>query len=115
MLWKGRRESGNVDDRRGMGGPIAIGGGILGVIALVINLLMGGDPGQIINQQQNQSGPATTEESAVDNERASFVKTVLAETEDVWNEYFQKSGQDYQEPKLVLFRGATESGCGSAQ
>jgi predicted metalloprotease len=115
MLWKGRRESGNVDDRRGMAGPVAIGGGLLGVIALVINLLMGGDPGQIINQQRTQSGPASGQEQAVDEERASFVKTVLAETEDVWNEYFQKSGQDYQEPKLVLFRGATESGCGSAQ
>jgi uncharacterized protein len=115
MRWQGRRESGNVDDRRGMGGPIAIGGGIIGVIALVINFLMGGDidPSQL-QVPGGQSGPMSAEEQAADDERGRFVKVVLADTEDVWNALFAKSGQDYPEPTLVLFRGAVQSGCGSA-
>ena len=91
------------------------GGGILGVIALVVSLLMGGDPGQILNQLPGQGGgPMSAEEQAVDDERAAFVKTVLAETEDIWTAYFREQGQQYQPPTMVLFRGATQSGCGSA-
>jgi predicted metalloprotease len=117
MLWQGRRQSSNVEDRRGIGaGGMAIGGGVIGVIALIINLLMGGDPAQIPellpNQQNQQMSP---EKNAADDERAQFVKVVLAETEDVWNEIFQKqSNQDYPEPTLVLFRGVVQSGCGNA-
>lgn len=115
MRWQGRRESGNVDDRRGMGGPIAIGGGIIGVIALVLNFLLGGDidPSQL-QPPQGQSAPMSAEQQAADDERAKFVKVVLADTEDVWNALFAKSGQDYPEPTLVLFRGAVQSGCGNA-
>ncbi len=117
MLWQGRRQSSNVEDRRGIGaGGLAIGGGVIGVIALIINLLMGGDPSQIpelLPQQQSQ--PMSPGQSAADDERAAFVKTVLAETEDVWNNIFQKqANQDYPEPTLVLFRGVVQSGCGNA-
>jgi predicted metalloprotease len=116
MRWEGRRESGNVEDRRGMGGPIAVGGGIIGVIALLINFLMGGDvdPSQIPMPQGGQSGPYSAEEQAADDERGRFVKVVLADTEDVWNALFGKAGQDYPEPTLVLFRGGVQSGCGNA-
>ncbi|HVE60500.1 MAG TPA: neutral zinc metallopeptidase [Chitinophagaceae bacterium] len=118
MLWKGGRQSGNVDDRRGMsGGQVAVGGGILGVIALVLNFLIGGDVDTSQLPQipgiQNSS-PSSPEQQAADDERAGFVKTVLAYTEDVWNEVYQKSGQDYPEPTLVLFRDAVQSGCGNA-
>lgn len=117
MLWQGRRQSSNVEDRRGIGaGGLAVGGGVIGVIALIINLLMGGDPSQIpelLPQQQSQ--PMSPGQSAADDERAAFVKTVLAETEDVWNNIFQKqANQDYPEPTLVLFRGVVQSGCGNA-
>jgi predicted metalloprotease len=116
MLWQGRRQSSNVEDRRGIGaGGLAVGGGVIGVIALIINLLMGGDPSQIpelLPQQQSQ--PQTTEQKAADDERAQFVKVVLAETEDVWNNIFQKQGQDYPEPTLVMFRDIVQSGCGNA-
>lgn len=116
MLWQGRRQSSNVDDRRGIGaGGLAVGGGVIGVIAIIINLLMGGDVSQIpdmLPQQQNQ--PMSPEATAADEERAQFVKVVLAETEDVWNNEFQKQGQDYPEPTLVLFRNIVQSGCGNA-
>lgn len=116
MLWQGRRQSSNVEDRRGIGaGGLAIGGGVIGVIALIINLLMGGDPSQIpelLPQQQSQ--PMSAEQAAADEERAQFVKVVLAETEDVWNSIIAKQGQDYREPTLVLFRNIVQSGCGNA-
>lgn len=119
MLWQGRRQSSNVEDRRGISpGGIAVGGGIIGVIVVVLNLLLGGGdasqlpdllPGQQAGQQQ--MSPA---EKQADDERAEFVKVVLAETEDVWNNIFQQKGQDYPEPTLVLFRNAVQSGCGTA-
>ncbi len=70
MLWQGRRESGNVDDRRGMsgGGQMAVGGGILGVIALVLNFLLGGDGGGQMPQLPGQGQPASTQTSAQDDQ-----------------------------------------------
>ena len=115
MLWQGRRESSNVDDRRGFsGGSIAAGGGILGVIALVLNFLLGGDSSNTQIPLPNQNQPMTQEQKAAEDQLASFVKVVLADTEDVWSELFQKAGNRYQLPVLTLFSGATTSGCGSA-
>lgn len=118
MLWQGRRESTNVDDRRGMstGGMVA-GGGILGAIVLVISFFLGGgDPSQLPSQLPTggQATELTAEEQAADEERAKFVKVVLADTEDVWNQLFSQQGKDYPEPTLVLFRGGVQSGCGGA-
>ncbi len=121
MRWQGGRQSGNVDDRRGMsGGQVAVGGGILGVIALVLNFLIGGNVDtsqlpQLPGSGQTQAGsPLSPQDAAADDQRADFVKTVLAHTEDVWNNVFQRSGQDYPEPTLVLFRDQVQSGCGGA-
>lgn len=116
MLWKGRRESGNVDDRRGMsGGQMVAGGGVLGIIVLVINFLMSdGDLSKLQVQMPQQQQTLSPEEQAADDERASFVKVVLAETEDVWNKVFKENGSQYVEPTLVLFRGSVQSGCGGA-
>ncbi|HEY0058205.1 MAG TPA: neutral zinc metallopeptidase [Flavisolibacter sp.] len=121
MRWQGGRQSSNVDDRRGMsGGKVAVGGGILGVIALVINFLMGGeiDPSQMPQLPgaggQQTSQQLSPQEAAADQERGAFVKTVLAYTEDVWNDIYRQSGQDYPEPTLVLFRDQVQSGCGGA-
>ncbi|MBC8034129.1 MAG: neutral zinc metallopeptidase, partial [Chitinophagaceae bacterium] len=118
MLWKGRRESGNVDDRRGFsGGKVAAGGGIIGIIIVVVNLLMGGNVDISQIQQQLPAGQTqqlSTEEQALDDERASFVKVVLADTEDVWNKIMNEQGKQYQEPKLVLFRDRVQSACGMA-
>jgi len=117
MQWLGRRESGNVDDRRGVsGGQMVAGGGVIGVIILLVNMFLGGgdvsDLQKIIPQQQQEQ---TAEEKAKDDERAKFVKVVLADTEDVWDKIFAEKGSTYSKPTLVLFRGSTQSGCGGAQ
>jgi len=113
MKWRNSRESSNVDDRRGSsGGKIAAGGGIIGLIIYVLYNFLGGgnaDPSQL---PINQTTELTPEQQAQDEERAKFVKVVLAETEDVWNKIFSEQGQTYQEPVLVLFRSQVESACG---
>jgi Predicted metalloprotease len=115
MQWRGRRQSSNVEDRRGISGKgIAVGGGLLGIIIVVVNLLMGGD-GQQLPIPNTVSTPLSAEEQARQDSLAEFVKVVLAETEDVWHEVFQKSGSGYQEPKLVLFNGSVQSSCGFAE
>lgn len=121
MKWTGRRESSNVDDRRGLsGGKIAAGGGVAGIVIYLLYTLLSGnniDPSQIqqqLSEQTNQSSQLTPEEQKADDERVSFVKVVLAETEDVWNKIFAEKGQQYSEPVLVLFRGVVESACGNA-
>ena len=115
MRWIGGRQSSNVDDRRGVSaGGIAAGGGIIGVIVIVLRLLLGGgdtDDGSIPQIQfPGQTQEMTPEEKAADDERAKFVTVVLGYTEDVWHQLLS----DYQEPRLVLFRGAVQSACGSA-
>jgi len=110
MLWKNRRTSGNIVDRRGLGGGIGIGGLIIGAI---IYTLMGGNPSDFLAQNaetvQRQEAPAESD----DNEK-KFVSVVLADTEDVWNEVFHSNGLRYREPKLVLFTGMVQSACGRA-
>jgi predicted metalloprotease len=91
---------------------MAIGGGIGSIIMVVIALLMGVNPMALLQQQQGPQGPGVVDPQ--DEERAAFVKVVLADTEDVWNKLFQQEGQKYQEPTLVLFRGRVESACGLA-
>lgn len=121
MKWIGRRESSNVDDRRGLsGGKVAAGGGVAGIVIYLLYTLLSGnniDPSQIQRQlieQQAQTSQLTPEQQAADEERAKFVKVVLAETEDVWNKLFAEKGQQYAEPVLVLFRDVVESACGNA-
>ena len=117
MRWQGREGSGNVEDRRGIGGGgIAVGGGIIGVIVLLFNLFTGGnvDPSQlpIGNGQSRQVSP---QEKAEQDKLAQFSSVVLRETEKVWNEVLpQQTGVAYQDPKLVLFTDAVQSACGTA-
>jgi hypothetical protein len=117
MQWQGRRESSNVDDRRGIsGGGLAMGGGVIGVIFVLAKFLLGNgdinDLQQLIPQQQQQE--MTVEQKAADDKEASFVRVVLADTEDVWTKLFGDMGKTYTKPTLVLFRNATTSGCGTA-
>ncbi|MEN9686296.1 MAG: hypothetical protein RLZZ28_2082 [Bacteroidota bacterium] len=112
MLWQGRRESDNVEDRRG-GGGMVIGGGIGAIVIGIIYVLLGGNPSDVVNQLATQP---QTQESAQrpdkENKLAAFSKVVLADTEDVWAEIFKEQAQSYAAPRLVLFTGQTGSGCG---
>jgi hypothetical protein len=141
MDWKGRRQSDNIEDRRGTssrggnpfgrGGMRLPGGGIrrsglsfktiliIGVIYLVLKFMgidplqmLGGDPGTVLTGQPSGSGSQISETRK--DEMTQFVATVLAETEDVWNGIMKSQGFDYPEPTLVLFSGAVASACGNA-
>lgn len=108
MKWLGRQGSRNVQDRRGMGG-IAMGG-IGGIVVLIIGLLMGQNPLDYLNENPK----VYQQDSQADDEKAQFVSVVLKDTEDVWRDLFVQNGATYQEPTLVLFSGADQSGCGYA-
>ena len=119
MRWKGERQSDNIEDRRGMSrGGMAIGGGLGGIVILIIALLFGADPRQLLEQVQNQNPPAGTETSRPTNpkeeELKQFSRTVLASTEDVWTDIFRRSGREYRKPTLVLFTEQVSSACGRA-
>jgi uncharacterized protein len=118
MLWQGRRESGNVDDRRGLGGGgMAVGGGIGGIIIAIIYFFLGGGDGGGGNDNGGflqQQAPMSQEQKAAEDKLASFSKVVLADTEDVWTKLFSEQGSDYAEPRMVLFTGSDQSGCGFA-
>ena len=114
MLWQGRRESDNIDDRRGItGGHVAVGGGILGVIALLVNFLLGGNGNNQL-PLPNQNQPISSEEKARQDSESHFVRVVMADTEDVWGQLMQQAGKNYPKPTLVLFNGSTSSACGYA-
>jgi len=117
MLWEGRRESENVEDVRGSGGGrrLVVGGGIGTVILVVLYLLLGGDPQALFNSQQAQLPQSTQVDNQAPRDEASkFVRVVLADTEDAWNEIFRQMGREYEEPKLMLFTDLIQSGCGFA-
>jgi predicted metalloprotease len=123
MRWEGNRESDNVEDRRGDGGGggFSFGGGSLGiggvVVALVLSYVLGVSPSTILGlmsggapQQQAQ-----TRTAPANDETTRFVRTVLADTEDVWGNLFRQQGETYAQPKLVLFSGRTPTACGTGQ
>ena len=138
MRWQGRRQSENVEDQRGMS-PMG-GGGMLGgrgvrvggfgiggtLIILLLGLVFGFDPSILLNGGYVDEGPAPrsstvnpgsmpSAQSGAEGDLANFVSVVLAETEDVWGNIFSQSGRTYEEPVLVLFSDAVQSGCGSAR
>ncbi len=121
MKWEGRRQSKNVEDRRGMGttGKVVAGGGLIGIILLLINLFGGEGAKNIapileqLQQQQPTEAPAQPL-SQEDEKMGRFVATVLADTEDVWHKIFNENGMTYKEPGMVLFRSSVQSACGGA-
>ena len=112
MRWQSGRRSVNVEDRRGRGGMF-VGGGIGTLVLIVVALLFGINPGDLM--QENSAPPAQETSNAPADEGSEFVRHVLGDTEDTWNTIFQQGGRDYPEPKLVLFSGGTQTGCGVAQ
>lgn len=120
MKWLGRRQSDNVEDRRGLsGGKVIAGGGVIGIIILLLNVF-GGETGQQIAPilEQMQGGQSQTETavplSKEDEEMGNFVKVILADNEDIWSKIFSENGMTYEKPKLVLFKGSVQTACGGA-
>ena len=141
MEWRGRRQSNNIEDRRGssggggMGGPFGgrgfrvptggRGGGLsISTIIILVVLyfglkMMGIDMLQLLGEGSTsgsgyEQSVGTQPSTPANDEMTAFVRTVLAETEDVWNGVFEAEGENYVEPKLVLFAGQTASSCGAA-
>ncbi|MBY3035391.1 zinc metallopeptidase [Rhizobium laguerreae] len=143
MEWRGRRQSDNVEDRRGgpsgggfgrgggfnfpsgggvrrAGGGLSIGTIIFLVVIYFIFKMMGIDLLQVLDSGGTTSGPGYEQSQSggtrtpANDEMTAFMRTVLAETEDTWQGIFQAQGQNYEEPRLVLFSGSTASACGSA-
>ena len=116
MRWKGREQSGNVEDRRGIGTGKMVAGGTIGTLAIVLIVwLLGGNPAQILNNLQSSGSESTVADSAViraEAELAEFTKVILKDTEDIWKKIFSDGGQTYREPTLVLFSNSVESACG---
>ncbi|MBX9563267.1 neutral zinc metallopeptidase [Aeromonas hydrophila] len=120
MRWQDRRESNNVEDRRqqGGGGGIPIGG--KGRLILLVVVMVAGyygvDLSPLLSEPTTQSQPQRQEMSQpAKDPLARFTSVMLASTEDAWGEIFQQSGSRYQAPQLVLYRGATRTGCGQGQ
>lgn len=123
MKWQGRRQSGNLDDRRGMSttGKVVGGGGVIALIVIALQFF-GGETGQqlapLVEQLGSGQGAQQTEQrelTAQEKEMGNFMGTVLADTEDVWGQIFSKNnlGQ-YKDPTMVLFTDAVSTGCGNA-
>ena len=118
MKLEGRRESTNVEDRRGKKAVATAGGlGIGGILIYLLISFLGGDPSQVVQQLPQGNSTEYVEEqdySEVDVELMTFCKRILAGTEDVWDREFKKMGRTYQPPKMVIFSDAVSSGCGNA-
>lgn len=120
MKWQGRRESENVEDRRGLSGrQVATGGGILGIIVLILGLLLGGDPQQLLSDYASNSSSSTSQQTPIQESEeekalASFVKVTLADTEQIWGDIFSQNNMTYRNPTLVMFRNSITSPCGNA-
>ncbi|HEX5103025.1 MAG TPA: neutral zinc metallopeptidase [Pirellulaceae bacterium] len=123
MRWQGGRQSDNLEDRRrmGRGGGIAVGGGVVLIIALVL-LCLGADPRQVLQLVQNApvqqgggAGPGAEQpETPEEAHTREFAATILAFTEEVWGEQFRRAGHVYEPPKMVLFSERVLTGCGAA-
>ncbi len=124
MRWEGNEQSDNVEDRRSGGGGFPIGGRSVGIgtvaVALIAGWIFGINPLTVLgllsggeSAPQVQQGPA--QKPPPDDREAAFVSTVLKNTEVVWTQAFQQNGGTYQPPRLVLFRDATPTACGTGQ
>src|SRR5919106_444451 len=113
MRWTGRR-SGNVEDRRGLGVPVAAGGSIGTIVLVLLALYFGVDPSVVLQSAPPTPTTEAPASSSRGDEAREFVAVVLADTEDTWRELFRRMNREYEDPKLVLFTNAVQSACGIA-
>jgi uncharacterized protein len=117
MRWRSERQSTNVEDRRGMGGRgLAVGGGLGTLVLVVIAMLFGADPSQLLQQVPSGApgGQVSQQQPGQPDEGKQFVQHVLGSTETTWGDIFRQNGEDYPEPRLVIFHGRVDSACGVA-
>lgn len=118
MRWREGRQSTNIEDRRGLGGGGIAIGGLGGIVILILALLFGADPRQLLEQMPSEgTGPATSSSRSInpeEEELRQFTGAVLGDTEEVWNGIFRQMGGQYREPTLVLFTDQVRSACGVA-
>jgi uncharacterized protein len=117
MRWRGERQSTNIEDRRGLGGKVAVGGGLGTIVILILALLFGADPRQFLEQSPSDPGSgvqSSRPQNPEEEELKQFVAVVLAKSEDVWQDVFRQNGRQYREPTLVLFTDQVRSACGMA-
>lgn len=116
MRWRGERQSSNIEDRRGLSaGRVAVGGGLGTIVIMILALLFGVNPSQLLEQVPSEQPPATQSsrpQNAEEEELKQFVAVVLGKTEDVWSDVFRQNGRQYREPTLVLFTDQVRSACG---
>jgi uncharacterized protein len=115
MQWRGRKQSDNIEDRRKMGGGGMAIGGIGALIIVILGALLGVDTSQLLQGGSIQNGGGTGEITPADEAAGEFVAVTLADTEAVWADVFKREGLGaYPKATLVLFKGGTQSGCGTA-
>jgi len=117
MRWEGRRQSENVEDRRGIGGPVLVGGGLITLLLMLAMMFLGVDPQMVAQIAPDLAGPPAQKAPAqpINDNLTKFVKVVLADNEDVWGQLLPKHFQRrYAPPTLVLFTGQVKSACGLA-
>lgn len=125
MRWRGREQSDNVEDRRGMSPKMALGGGggLLMIIVMLIARFAGvGQQGQqmignVVQKVQEQRAPAGATGDGIDDEARELIAVVLNDTEEIWTKLFQEQvdGGSYRAPKLIIFQGSTQTACGTGQ
>lgn len=114
MRWSGRRQSDNIEDRRGISAKGAAGGiGGLGIILAIAYVVITGDT-SVLSQMGGSAAVSPSAPSANEAAYQEFASVTLADTEDVWSELFRKEGKTYRKPVMVLFRGGVDSACGFA-
>ena len=117
MRWEGRRQSENVEDRRSTGQQVLVGGGLLTLLFMIVMMFLGADPMQMMQMAPEMMAPQAQQQGGkpVDDEMGKFIKTVVADNEDVWSALFPKVfGMRFVPPKLVMFTQQVRSGCGIA-
>lgn len=117
MKWTDDR-SGNVEDRRGLGGGAVVGGGLGTLIIAAIIFFLGGDPSSILSSGNAGSNTSSTEQRDLTPDELKireFVQMITAENEETWTKIFAENGMKYSPAKVVLFESTTQSGCGTAQ